>query len=587
MNEIKRIAIYCRVSTEEQATEGYSITAQLQTLRNYAGLYGWQVVKEYVDEGISGKNITGRPAMQQLVVDVEKDEFDAVLVWKISRLSRNMLDTLTVLDKFEENNVKFISYSENFDTGSPIGRLVVQLMASIAEMERNTLSENVKLGMKQRALEGSWNGGVVFGYDSVEKELVINEEEAKVVQLIYEQYLSGKGLKAIANHLNKHGYRTKRNRYFSINGVAQILDNPIYVGKISWLKVENWDTKRRKGKNPNPILVNGKHEAIITEELWHLVQARRKSKSFKQRQSNEPFLLSSLLRCPDCGQGMVPSITTYTRKDGTKRKHRYYVCSDFHNKGSSACRSNGIKAYEAENQVFKRILNFLANREYFVSTIHSLNKQSVQSISELKRDLEQTEKKLIDIQQLQEKYLEAFEQNLFPVAILQERLQQVAKEKTQLEQKKNELSTQLSSSDTKVIPPELVRLLLEKFVEVYNHSSREGKKQLLQLLIGSISIRQTESRSRTIHEVNLDFDFTEVNISKTFTLIHLLYRETDKEVAFSQPFPASDNKIPPYLQLFLPLFMVRFPPINPKRPINLLNQNQPHQLMRKRHLRKA
>ena len=83
-----------------------------------------------------------------------------------------MLDTLTVLDKFEENSVKFISYSENFDTGSPIGRLVVQLMASIAEMERNTLSENVKLGMKQRALEGSWNGGVVFGYDSVKRNLL-------------------------------------------------------------------------------------------------------------------------------------------------------------------------------------------------------------------------------------------------------------------------------------------------------------------------------------------------------------------------------------------------------------------------------
>lgn len=576
MNEIKRVAIYCRVSTEEQANEGYSITAQLQTLRNYAGLYGWQVVKEYVDEGVSGKNISGRPAMQQLVVDVEKDEFDAVLVWKISRLSRNMLDTLTVLDKFEENSVKFISYSENFDTGSPIGRLVVQLMASIAEMERNTLSENVKLGMKQRALEGSWNGGVVFGYDSVKKELVINEKEAKVVQLIYELYLSGKGLKAIANHLNKRGYRTKRNRYFSINGVAQILDNPVYVGKISWLKVEDWDTKRRKGKNPNPILADGKHQAIVTEELWHLVQVRRKSKSFKQRQSNEPFLLSSLLRCPDCGQGMVPSITTYTRKDGTKRKHRYYVCSDFHNKGSSACRSNSIKAYEAENQVFERIVNFLANKEYFISTIQSLNKQSVHSISVLKRDLEQIEKKLIDIQQLQEKYLEAFEQNLFPVAILQERLQQVAKEKTELEQKKNELSIQLSSSDTKVIPHELVRFLLEKFVEVYQSSSREEKKQLLQLLIGKISIRQLENRSRTIHQVELDFDFTEVNLSKTFTLIHLLYRETDKEVAFSQPIPASDNKIPPYLQLFLPLFVVRFSPQYPKRSIHLLHQNQPH-----------
>ncbi|MCM3112809.1 recombinase family protein [Lederbergia lenta] len=397
---IKKVALYVRVSTEEQAAEGYSITAQLQTLRQYAILYNWEIVEEYIDEGISGKSIKGRPEMQRLVADTEKDKFNAVLVWKISRLSRNMLDTLTLLDKFEDYGIKFISYSENFDTGSPIGRLVVQLMASIAEMERNTLSENVKLGMKQRALEGSWNGGIVFGYDSIEKELVINEEEAKVVQLIFELYLSGKGLKAITNHLNKRGYRTKRNRYFSINGVAQILDNPIYVGKISWLKVENWDTKRRKGKNPNPILAEGKHKAIIAEDLWHLVQARRKSKSFKQRQSNEPFLLSSLLRCPDCGQGMVPSITTYTRKDGTKRKHRYYVCSDFHNKGSSACRSNGIKAYDAEDLVIGRIKDFLANKEYFISIIQSLNKQSVHSTSKLKRDLEHTEKKLIDIQQL-------------------------------------------------------------------------------------------------------------------------------------------------------------------------------------------
>ncbi len=586
MEEIRKVALYCRVSTEEQANEGYSIQAQLQTLRHYAKLYNWHISNEYVDEGISGKNISSRPAIQQLMADVENDEFEAVLVWKISRLSRNMLDTLVMLDKFEENNVKFISYSENFDTGSPIGRLVVQLMASIAEMERNTLSENVKLGMKQRATEGSWNGGIVFGYNSVEKELVINEDEAKVVRLIYELYLSGKGLKAIANHLNKRGYRTKRNKYFSINGVAQILDNPIYKGKISWLKVENWDTKRRKGKNPNPILVDGKHEAIIANDLWHLVQTRRMSKSFKQRQSNEPFLLSSLLRCPDCGQGMVPSITSYTRKDGTKRKHRYYVCSDFHNKGSSACKSNGIKAYEAENKVIGRIENFLTNGEYFISTIQSLNNQSFHATSELKRDLERIEKRLLEIEQLQEKYLEAFEQNLFPVAILQERLQQVAREKTKLEQMQNELSIQLSSSDTRVIPHELVRFLLKRFVEVYQLSSREVKKQLLQQLIGRITIRQLENRSRSIHQVELDFDFTEVNISKTFTLIHLLHRETDKDVAFSQPLPASDNKIPPYLQQFLPLFMVRFPPQYPKRPIHLLHQDQSHQLVRKCHLRK-
>lgn len=291
MNEIRQVAIYCRVSTEEQATEGYSISAQLQTLRQYAQLYGWEIAGEYADEGISGKNITGRPAIQKLIADVENNKFQAVLVWKISRLSRNMLDTLTLLDLFEANDVKFISYSENFDTGTPIGRLVVQLMASIAEMERNTLSENVKLGMKQRAYEGYWNGGIVFGYNVVDKALVINEKEAFIVKLAFELYAEGKGLKAVANHLNKAGYRTKRGHHFSVNGVAQILDNIVYNGKISWAKVENWDSKRRKGKNPNPIIVEGKHEAIIPDDLWNIVQARRNSRSFKQRQSNEPFYL--------------------------------------------------------------------------------------------------------------------------------------------------------------------------------------------------------------------------------------------------------------------------------------------------------
>lgn len=583
MHEIKRVAIYCRVSTEEQATEGYSISAQLQTLRQYTQLYGWEIAEEYVDEGISGKNISGRPAMQKLISDVEKDKFQAVLVWKISRLSRNMLDTLTLLDKFEDYGVKFISYSENFDTGSPIGRLVVQLMASIAEMERNTLSENVKLGMKQRALEGSWNGGVVFGYDTIEKELVINKKEAEIVQQIYQLYANGKGLKSIANYLNKAGYRTKRNCYFSINGVAQILDNVIYNGKISWLKVENWDTKRRRGKNPNPILVEGQHEAIISDELWSMVQARRKSKSFKQRQSNEPFLLSSLLRCPDCGQGMVPAITTNKRKDGTKKKYRYYVCSNFHNKGSSACRANSIKAYDAEYEVINKIEKILSNQNQLFSKLQSINTTSIESLNQLNSELKQLENRLSEIQELQNRYLEAFEQKTLPIAILQERLQHVSNEKAELEQRHNEITGQLSSNDAKVIKPELIQKLLEKFLLVYKQSSRERQKQLLQLLLNKITVKHPIGQSRMVDQIELDFDFSEVNISKTFTLIHMLYRETDNANGFPKPIPASDNKIPPYLHHFLPLFMIRFSPVYPISPIHLLHQYQPHQLMGKRH----
>jgi site-specific DNA recombinase len=412
--------------------------------------------------------------------------------------------------------------------------------------------------MTQRAKEGSWNGGVVFGYDSIEKELIVNTKEAEIVELIFNLYAEGKGLKAIANHLNKAGYRTKRDRLFSINGIATILDNPIYNGKIRWLQVENWDKKRRRGKNANPILVEGKHEAIISDEIWNIVQARRQSKSFKQRQSNEPFLLSSILRCPTCGQGMVPSITTSTRKDGTKRKHRYYVCAEFHNKGSSACKANSIKAFDAEDAVINRITEFLKDSTSFCQTIESINKDTIQSNVKLKEQLQKIETELNEAISMQEKYMEAFEQNLFPVSILQERLQKLTKSKNELEQKKNELSIQLSSSDSKFIPPDVVKHLLEKYVQAFQQSSREKKKQLFQLLLSKITIKQSDGRSRIVDKIELDFDFSEVNLSKTFTLIHILYQKSDHSEENPSSNPVLKDKMSPYLKLFLPLFVVRF-----------------------------
>jgi site-specific DNA recombinase len=214
------------------------------------------------------------------------------------------------------------------------------------------------------------------------------------------------------------------------------------------------------------------------------------------------------------------------------------VCSDFHNKGSSACKANSIKAYEAENEVIGKIESFLTDQNHFFTTIQSLNNHSVQSLKQHEEELEQ---------------------------------------------KKKKLSVELSLSSAKVIQPELVQLLLEKFIEAYKHSPRVKQKQLLQLLINNISIEKSTGRSRTVNKIELDFDFNETNISKTFTLIHMLYLETDEEGVLLPIQTVSDNKIPPYLQLFLPLFMVRFTPINLKRPVHLLNKNQPHKLVWERH----
>lgn len=182
--------------------------------------------------------------------------------------------------------------------------------------------------------------------------------------------------------------------------------------------------------------------------------------------------------------------------------------------------------------------------------------------------------------------MEAFEKNTLPIDILQERLQKVSNEKRELEQKKNEIAVHLSSFDSKVIQSELIEMLLEKFLFVDKLTSRENQKQLLQLLIDKITIKQT-GKSRTIKNIELEFDFTEVNISKTFILIHMLYREADNETDYPQPIPASDNKIPPYLQQFLPLFMIRFSLHNPETAVDLLQQDKPHELMGKGHAAEA
>ncbi|UHA61114.1 zinc ribbon domain-containing protein [Metabacillus litoralis] len=261
---------------------------------------------------------------------------------------------------------------------------------------------------------------------------------------------------------------------------------------------------------------------------------------------------------------MVPSITTSTRKDGSKHKHRYYVCGNFHNKGSSACKSNSIRAYDAEEMVIIRLADFLSDTKLFTKTLEALNKQTVKATIETKNEIEVLEQKLIEVNAMQERYMEAFEKNLFPVAILQERLQKIATEKAVLEHKRNELSIHLSSSDSKVISPDLIRMLLEKYMEVLQHATRDKQKHLFQLLLNNISVKNLKVRSRSIDKITLEFDFTEVNISNTFTLIHLLYQEAGE-------LPDSNDKLPPYLQLFLPLFVVRFTPINPKRPINLLH----------------
>lgn len=510
----KKVAIYARVSTIEQAEEGYSIDAQLRILTEYCKFNNCEVFREYVDRGISGKSIEGRPALKELLNDAGKGLFDEVLVWKINRISRKQLDLLKIVELLNKNNISFRSYSEKFETETSMGKFAFQMMGAVGELERNTISDNVKMGMKERAREGLWNGGVVFGYDITEipsenrkrraTRLMVNEEEAKTVRYIYELYYTGNGIKAITNRINKEGYKSKRGNAFAVATVKEILQNPIYKGYIRYNVRENWNEKRRKGTNPNPIIVKGQHEAIIEEELWEKVQQLYKAKSGRpNRVFDGEYPLTGILRCPKCGQGMVAGRVSKTRKDGTKYMIRYYYCGAWRNKGTAVCSSNGINADKVEKYVFDRLNSVLQSEKLLRAIVDKLNKQRASKVTPAKDELERIEKKYIDIDNKKNKYFKLYEDDIIDKETLSSRLQTLRAEALFLEKEKSKLSEIIMGNDSSPIPYEIVRNVLSGFDKMLtNIKAKEQKKTLLQLVIDEI----TTNEKRDVEAIKIKFN---------------------------------------------------------------------------------
>ena len=380
----KRVAIYCRVSTVEQAEEGYSVDEQRRRCIEYCEKEGHEVFKVYEDRGISGKNISGRPGLKNLLKDANEKKFDLVVVWKLNRISRRLIDILNIVDTLDKNSIAFRSLTESFETETPAGKLQLNIMGAIGEFERGTIAENVKMGMMARAREGKWNGGKVLGYDVVEVQsegkkrketkLVINEKEAMTIRRIFELYSEGHGYKATVNRVNKEGHRSKRGNAFSTASIKEILKNPVYIGKIRYNVRQDWNEKRRKNINPNPILVNGEHEAIIDNETWEKVQIILKDRSkTHNRVYDSEFPLTGLLKCPVCGASMTISRSYHKRKDGTKVVSEYYVCGNWKNKGTAVCNSNSVRAEVVDEVVINKLIETVNNELLLKKVVNNIN----------------------------------------------------------------------------------------------------------------------------------------------------------------------------------------------------------------------
>lgn len=500
INEQKRVAIYARVSTTEQAEVGYSIDEQTRLLRQYCEREGYVVYKEYADRGISGKSIKGRAALQLLLDDAKQRLFDVVLVWKSNRLARNILDMLKIVEFLKQKNIIFRSYSEQYETETSAGKLQFNMMAVIAEFERDNIAENVKMGMLARAKEGSWNGGQVLGYDSKQvrndnskrtlTRLVVNEREAATVRRIFELYTEGHGYKSIANQVNKEGHRSKKGNLFSINAVKTILTNPIFVGFIRYNVRQDWNEKRRNNINPDPVIEKGHHEPIISEETWQKAQSILKSRSrTPNRVHSGEFPLTGIMKCPVCGAGMVLGRTTNTRKDASKRVLEYYVCGEWKNKGTSACRSNGVRTEYADDYVINKIAKFTNNDVLIKDVVGRVNKHTNKISEPIQKEYAVLKQSLEAIQYKKDKVLGLYEDGILSKADLQSRLAKLDEERKLLEERILPLEQQIGQGSKKEISFQMVKQVMQGFAESYKKSiTGEQKKQLLQLLISKITI---------------------------------------------------------------------------------------------------
>ena len=341
----KKCYIYTRVSTAMQV-DGYSLEAQKERLMKFAEFQEMEVVREYCDAGKSGKSITGRPEFQRMLQDVseERDGVAFILVFKLSRFGRNAADVLNSLQFIQDYGVNLICVEDGIDSSKDSGKLTITVLSAVAEIERENILVQTMEGRKQKAREGKWNGGQApFGYDldSKNSTLVVNEEEAEIVRIIYDKFVhTDMGSDAICNYLNQRGYTKKKVRgyelnYFARGLIMKILDNPVYIGKIAYgknvtEKVKGTRDEYRRVKTDDYLLADGLHEAIVDEETWEAAREKRKRTGVKWNKTHSlehEHILSGLLKCPVCGAGMAGTVRRRkNKKSGEYKDDFYYRC---------------------------------------------------------------------------------------------------------------------------------------------------------------------------------------------------------------------------------------------------------------------
>lgn len=337
-----KVYTYTRVSTTMQI-DGYSLDAQKARMKAFADYNEYEIAGEYEDAGKSGKSIEGRADFNRMMDDIKsnKDGVAFVLVFKLSRFGGNAADVLSTLQIMQDFGVNLICVEDGIDSSKDAGKLMISVLSAVAEIERENIRVQTMEGRIQKAREGRWNGGFApYGYQLVSGNLEINEEEAVAIRVIFEQYVNTDiGANGIAKYLENHGIKKMqrqngKNPLFDAHLIRLILKNPVYCGKIAYgrrrtEKVHGTRNEYQLVEQDNYLIVDGKHDAIVSDDVWQAAQVKLLSQAKKYEHVNKgkeehTHLLSGIVKCPVCGAGMYGNKSIKRKKDGTKYKDFYY-----------------------------------------------------------------------------------------------------------------------------------------------------------------------------------------------------------------------------------------------------------------------
>jgi site-specific DNA recombinase len=504
-----KISIYIRVSTEDQAKEGYSLEVQREYLEAFAKRESYEIFKVYCDDGISAYS-TRREALQELLKDAKDKKFELVLVYKIDRFSRNLKDLLNLVDELSACGVAFKSATEPFDTSTSAGKLMFQQLGSFAEFERNRISERVFPGMIKGVQQGNWQGARFspFGYtyNKAKKLLEIEQREADIVKLIYTMYLAGKSTQDIAVYLNRKKYQTRTGKQFYNKFICDVLKNRIYTGKIVWNK-KHYDKNQKTKKHykyvrndPSKIIIaQGKHMPIIDEQDFEEVQKLLavKKRRWRPRVKNQEYLLAGLITCVKCSHKYhgVSSISNHR----TNKKKRWYRCSGPY-VNRVRCTNRAVKAEDIEPEVTKIVAQLVENdrlKQYRWMTGTLAGGANFPDFDEnTKIDATLLRNKLDDNHKKQAKLTDAYLENLLGEDVYRDKMETLRGEEDQL--KKLLAGYELREIESERSEGYLNRVkdFLEGYDDRLTKVSFEQKRQMAGLLFKNIKIAPAIGGSR-------------------------------------------------------------------------------------------